>query len=50
MFYNDCTKHYATEVIKEIIEYAENDSAALDLIRAFMDSEMSVEDIQDRIF
>lgn len=50
MFFDECTKHYATEVIKEIIENAENDSAALDLIRAFMDSEMSVEDIQDRIF
>lgn len=49
-YYDDCTPAAALEVIKEITEYARNASAACELIRAFMNNEMSTTEIEDFLF
>lgn len=45
MFYSEMTNFARVVTISEIIENADNDRTALELIRAFMDGEMSVETI-----
>lgn len=48
MYYRDCTKYYATEVIREILDAAEP-WVALELIEQFLDNRMSTADIECRL-
>lgn len=45
MFYGECTAGYAVEVIKEILNTIESEREALGLVHAFMEGEISVEEI-----
>lgn len=45
-YYNECTPAYAVAVIKEVIEYTEDERTALELIRQFMDGELTVEEVE----
>ena len=44
MYYKDCTKNYAVEVIKEILEYAEP-RRALELVAQFLDNQINTDEI-----
>ena len=44
MYYRDCTKAYAVEIIKEILEYAEP-WRALELVEQFLGNEINTDEI-----
>lgn len=46
MYYNECTPAYAVSVINEILEYAEDERTALDLIRQFINGELTVDEVE----
>lgn len=50
MYYEECTKAYAIEFIKEITEYSSNDGIALDLIQQFLNGEITTTEIEDMFF
>lgn len=45
MYYGECTAGYAVEIIKEILNTIESEHEALGLVHAFMDGELTVEEI-----
>ena len=45
MFYGECTAAYAVEVIKEILTNIDSEREALGLVHAFMDGELSTDEI-----
>lgn len=49
MYYGNCTAAYAVEVIREILEKIENERVALGFVHAFLDGELSTNDISDVI-
>lgn len=48
MYYRDCTKYYATEVIREILDAAEP-WEALELIEQFLDNRINTDEIGNRL-
>lgn len=46
MYYRDCTKAYAAAVVQEILEN-HDPAPALNLIRSFMDNEITTDEIYD---
>lgn len=48
MYYRDCTAHYATEVIREILDNAEGHEA-LEMIQQFMDNQINTDEIGNRL-
>ena len=48
MYYRDCTAHYATEVIQEILNNAEG-REALEMIQQFMDNQINTDEIGNRL-
>ena len=50
MYYEECTKAYAVEFIKEIIENAQSEAQALEFIRDFLNGEITTTEIEDFIY
>lgn len=50
MYYEECTKSYAVDFIKEVLEYSSNDGIALDLITQFLNGEITTTEIEGLIF
>lgn len=49
MYYGNCTADYAVEVIREILENVQDERDALGFIHAFLNGELSTNDIADVI-
>jgi hypothetical protein len=49
MYYNECIKTYAVEVIKEITEECSEAYKALELIEKFVNNEITTDEIADAI-
>ena len=50
MYEHEMTDYETAAFIKKIIEYSENDHAALELIEAFLENTMTTTEIEDLIF
>lgn len=48
MYYRDCTAHYATEVIREILDCSEGHEA-LEMIQQFLDNQINTDEIGNRL-
>lgn len=49
MYYGNCTADYAVEIIQEILECIPSERDALGFIHAFLNGELSTNDIADVI-
>lgn len=49
MYYRECTKAYAVEVIKEITEECSEAYEAMSLIEKFINNEITTDDVADAI-
>lgn len=49
MYYNECIKTYAVEVIKEITEECSDAYKAMELIEKFVNNEITTDEVVDAI-